>query len=67
MGISGITIAWYYGEKIKNKKKKNPRYGEGCNEDNPLTPFNKGELREKQHCDIVIDTTLPLRFLLKSL
>jgi len=31
-------------EEVKNKKRKNLRRCEGCNEDNPLTLFNKGDL-----------------------
>jgi len=31
-------------EEIKNKKKKTPDAVRGVTEDNPLTPFNKGDL-----------------------
>ena len=43
-------------KKIKRRKKSDT--ARDVTEDNLLTPFNKGELREKQHCDMVIDTTI---------
>ena len=59
-------------EEVKNKKRKNLRRCEGCNEDNPLTLFNKGDLENAldfyyrqswnkglvntRRCDMFIDT-----------
>ena len=48
----------YWIEEIKNKKKKISDTARDVTEDNPLTPFDKGDLRKKQHCDMVIDTTI---------
>jgi len=66
MTIAGIDHSGdYLGiEDKKIKKKKKTSYREGYTEGQPPAPFDKGDLREKQHCDMVIDTIVfpPLRF-----
>ena len=68
----------YWIEEIKNKKKKISDTARDVTEDNPLTPFNKGDLynildfyygqswnkdlENTRRCGMVIDTIPPLRF-----